>query len=90
MQVVEQHDGSLLRLRKLAPDYDPCDKIAALQYIQAAEAAGEVATGLLYVEPMPKDLHENFNTVETPLNRLEAKDLCPGKATLDKINASLR
>ncbi len=90
MQVVEQHDGSLLRLRKLAPDYDPCDKIAALQYIQAAEAAGEVATGLLYVEPMPKDLHENFNTVETPLNRLEAKDLCPGKAALDKINASLR
>ena len=90
MQEVQQHDGSLLRLRKLAPDYDPCDKIAAMQYIQAAEAAGEVATGLLYVEPMPKDLHTNFNTVDTPLNKLNAPELCPGKAALDKINASLR
>ena len=90
MQEVQQHDGSLLRLRKLAPDYDPCDKIAAMQYIQAAEAAGEVATGLLYVEPMPKDLHANFNTVDTPLNKLNAPELCPGKSALDKINASLR
>jgi len=28
--------------------------------------------------------------VNTPLNTLEAKDLCPGSAALDKINASLR
>ena len=61
-----------------------------MQYIQAAEAAGEVATGLLYVEAMPKDLHANLNTVDAPLNKLNAAELCPGKATLDKINASLR
>ncbi|QQS12352.1 MAG: 2-oxoacid:ferredoxin oxidoreductase subunit beta [Rhodospirillales bacterium] len=89
-QVVEQHDGTSLRLRKLTPDYDPCDKIAAMKHVQEAEAAGEVVTGLLYVEPMPKDLHANLNTVDTPLNRLEAGALCPGSATLDKINASLR
>jgi len=28
--------------------------------------------------------------VERPLNRLEAADLCPGSAALEKINASLR
>ena len=32
----------------------------------------------------------SLDTVETPLNTLEAKDLCPGSAALDKINASLR
>jgi 2-oxoglutarate ferredoxin oxidoreductase subunit beta len=28
--------------------------------------------------------------VEAPLNRLDAGDLCPGSAALEKINASLR
>jgi 2-oxoglutarate ferredoxin oxidoreductase subunit beta len=90
VQEVQQHDGSLLRLRKLAPDYDPFDKIAAMQYIQAQAAAGEVATGLLYVDAMPQDLHANLNTVDTALNKLGAGELCPGNAALEKINASLR
>jgi len=28
--------------------------------------------------------------VDTPLNGLEANDLCPGTAALEKINAALR
>ena len=31
---VLQHDGSVLRLRKLAPDYDPHDRIAAMTYFR--------------------------------------------------------
>ena len=31
-----------------------------------------------------------MNTIALPFNKLGAKELCPGKATLDKINASLR
>ena len=54
------------------------------------QAKGEVVTGLLYVDPEAQDLHEHFNTSQTPLNRLNAKTLSPGKATLDKINASMR
>ena len=87
---VEQHDGSVLRLRKLDPDYDPRDRIAAMNYVQQHQARGEVVTGLLFVDPASGDLHGHLNTVATPLNRLEAKELCPGKATLDKINAALR
>src|SRR5919202_2458045 len=41
-----QHDGSVLRLRKLAPDYDPHDRVAALAYLQERHAAGEIVTGL--------------------------------------------
>ena len=37
-----------------------------------------------------EDLHAHLNTVDAPLNGLDAKDLCPGTAALEKINASLR
>ncbi|MCI3951197.1 MAG: 2-oxoacid:ferredoxin oxidoreductase subunit beta [Burkholderiales bacterium] len=87
---VPQHDGSTLRLRKLAPDYDPTDRIKVMNYLQERAAAGEVVTGLLYVDPNPADLHEHLNTVETPLNQLDVRELCPGAVTLERINASLR
>ena len=87
---VQQHDGSLLRLRKLGEDYDPSDKIAAMKRVQEGLADGEVVTGLLYVDPTPKDLHHHLNTVEAPLNSLQTADLCPGPQALDRINASLR
>jgi len=87
---VTQHDGSVLRLRKLEPDYDPTDRIGALTRIAQAAAKGEVLTGLLYLKPDAEDLHAHLNTVETPLNRLGEKDLCPGAAMLERINAALR
>jgi 2-oxoglutarate ferredoxin oxidoreductase subunit beta len=90
IETVTQHDGSVLRLRKLHPDYDPHDRIAAVTYLQQREAAGEVVTGLLYVEPAPNDLHDHLNTVETPLNALDDQTLVPGAAALEKFNASLR
>jgi 2-oxoglutarate ferredoxin oxidoreductase subunit beta len=52
-----QPDGSLMRLRKLHADYDPTDRIAALTQMLAMQGAGEIATGLLYVEPQAADLH---------------------------------
>ncbi|MCC7485549.1 MAG: 2-oxoacid:ferredoxin oxidoreductase subunit beta [Burkholderiales bacterium] len=87
---VTQHDGSVLRLRKLAADYDPADRIRVMNYLQERAAAGEVVTGLLYVDPHSGDLHEHLNTVETPLNQLTERELCPGSAALEKLNASLR
>jgi len=90
VETVTQHDGSVLRLRKLHAEYDPHDRISAVTYLQEREAAGEVVTGLLYVEPAPKDLHDHLNTVETPLNALDDGTLVPGAAALEKFNASLR
>jgi 2-oxoglutarate ferredoxin oxidoreductase subunit beta len=87
---VEQHDGSVLRLRKLDAAYDPSDRIAAMNYVHAHQALGEVVTGLLYVDKDSHDLHGHLNTVAAPFNTLNAKELCPGSATLDKINAALR
>src|SRR5215831_7935161 len=90
VQTVEQHDGSVLRLRKLALDYDPYDRISALTYLQQRHAAGEVVTGLLFVEPDPGDMHEFLDTVETPLNRLGEAELCPGPEVLARFNAAHR
>ena len=90
VEIVEQHDGSRLALRKLSPDYDVHNRIAAMTYLMERQAAGEVVTGLLYVEREPEDLHAHLATVAAPLNALNEKELCPGAAALDKINASLR
>ncbi|MGE0719718.1 MAG: 2-oxoacid:ferredoxin oxidoreductase subunit beta [Alphaproteobacteria bacterium] len=87
---VTQHDGSVLRLRKLDADYDPTDRRAAMGYLQEREAAGEVVTGLLYVDPDAADMHANLATVDTPLNALDDAALLPNRAALEKVNASLR
>ncbi|MCI4568291.1 2-oxoacid:ferredoxin oxidoreductase subunit beta [Lysobacter sp. CFH 32150] len=87
---VEQHNGSVLRLRKLDDAYDPRDRLTAMNLIQQRHSEGEVVTGLLFVDAEANDLHEHLNTVAVPLNTLGAAELSPGAATLAKINASLR
>lgn len=87
---VTQHDGSVLNLRKLNDEYDPHDRLAAMNFLQRHAAQGQIVTGLLYVEADADDLHSNLDTVETPLNQLDTAALCPGAAALDKINAGLR
>ena len=34
-----------------------------MTYLQERHAAGEIVTGLLYVDPEPEDLHQHMNTV---------------------------
>ena len=90
VQIVEQHDGSRLALRKLNADYDVHDRVAAMGFLQQHAANGQIVTGLLYMTKDSEDLHAHLKTVDTPLNRLSEKELCPGSDVLEKINASLR
>ena len=90
VEEVTQHDSSVVRLRKLAADYDVHDRIAAIRYLLEHQSAGEVVTGLLYVEREAEDLHGHLNTVAKPLKDLGEAELCPGSAALAKLNASLR
>jgi len=87
---ITQHDGSILKLSKLDPAYDPHDKAKAMAYLQERHARGEVVTGLLYLEDDAEDIHRHLNTVDTPLNRLNEKDLCPGAAKLADVNDEYR
>lgn len=87
---VRQHDGTLLRLRSLHPDYNPGDRYAAMAYMQRHHEMGEVVTGLLYVDPLATDLHTALNTCDKPLNALDAAQLCPGAKALERLNTTLR
>jgi 2-oxoglutarate ferredoxin oxidoreductase subunit beta len=87
---VPQHDGSIIKLRKLDAEYDPSDKINAVSHIARAAEKGEVLTGLLYLAADAVDLHAHLNTYEAPFNRLGEKELCPGAGMLEKINAAMR
>jgi 2-oxoglutarate ferredoxin oxidoreductase subunit beta len=87
---VIQHDGTTLVLRKVAENYDPTDRIGAMAHLQERQAAGEIVTGLLYIDETAEDLHDALETVPTPLNALGEKELTPGAAALERLNASLR
>jgi 2-oxoglutarate ferredoxin oxidoreductase subunit beta len=87
---VAQHDGAVLRLRKLAGDYDVNDRLAAMDFLARRHAEGEIVTGLLYIDPEPVDMHTHIRTVATPLQALGEADLCPGSAALERVNAGLR
>jgi 2-oxoglutarate/2-oxoacid ferredoxin oxidoreductase subunit beta len=90
VEIVEQHDGSKLALRKLSREYDPHDRLGAMAYLAERAMAGEIVTGLLFVDREPADLHAHLGTIAAPLNSLGDKELCPGAAALERFNASLR
>jgi 2-oxoglutarate ferredoxin oxidoreductase subunit beta len=87
---VPMHDGTRVRLHKVAPDYDPTHRDTAYAYIRARQSEGLVATGLLYLGEGPPEMHDNENTVDTPLAELPFDQLCPGSAELDRLMESFR
>ncbi|HVQ55924.1 MAG TPA: 2-oxoacid:ferredoxin oxidoreductase subunit beta [Pyrinomonadaceae bacterium] len=84
------HDDSVIRLHKLAKDWDPMDRLSAAGALQRAKQTGEILTGLLYIDKDSADLHSLINTSERPLNSLGKDQLCPGSSVLDSINKGLR
>ena len=90
VELVTQHDGSILKLSKLPDDYDPTDRIAASTRLQTHHAKGEILTGLIYLDPGAEELHQHLGTVVTPLNALTDEALIPGAEALAKLNQSLR
>jgi 2-oxoglutarate ferredoxin oxidoreductase subunit beta len=61
-----------------------------MHHMMERKAAGEIVTGLIYVDTDPSALHAHLGTVAAPLNGLGDADLCPGLDALEAINASLR
>jgi 2-oxoglutarate ferredoxin oxidoreductase subunit beta len=79
-----------VRLRKLAGQYDPTDRDRAYAYIRERQKEGEIVTGLLHISPDSSDLHEQNETVATPLTQLSYEELCPGSAELEKLQGRFR
>jgi 2-oxoglutarate ferredoxin oxidoreductase subunit beta len=87
---VMMHDGSSVRLRKVAADYDPRDRDIAYGYIREKQRQGEIVTGLLYIAGDSQDLHDQNATVSMPLTQLAYEQLCPGNAELQKLQQRFR
>jgi 2-oxoglutarate/2-oxoacid ferredoxin oxidoreductase subunit beta len=84
------HDGSWVRLRKLEEDYDPTDRDRAYARIRERQREGEIVTGLLFIAPDSKDLHDQNETVDIPLTQMPYQQLCPGSAELEKLQQRFR
>jgi 2-oxoglutarate ferredoxin oxidoreductase subunit beta len=87
---VKMHDGSHLHLRKLAEDYNPTDKIAALRMLHETARRGEFATGVIYIEPDKEDFVDSLNLVDEPLGLLGPDRLRPSRAVLEEMMEELR
>jgi 2-oxoglutarate/2-oxoacid ferredoxin oxidoreductase subunit beta len=87
---VKLHDGSRLLLRKLGRDYDPTDRMGAIQAIHKSASTGEVLTGILYVETGRPTFLDMLNMVDQPLAALPESMTRPPRAILDQIMEEYR
>ncbi|MEX2528913.1 MAG: 2-oxoacid:ferredoxin oxidoreductase subunit beta [Gemmatimonadota bacterium] len=82
---VTMHDGSVVHFRRVPPDFDPSDRDRTYAYIRERQKAGEIPTGLLFLDPSIPDHLDTLGVVESPLVDLPFDSLCPGSTALDEI-----
>jgi 2-oxoglutarate ferredoxin oxidoreductase subunit beta len=82
---VRLHDGSVVRLRRVAPDYDPTNRETAWKYLYEQQKSGEIPVGLLFVDERGIEMHAANKTVATPLSAMPFEELCPGSAALAEL-----
>ena len=87
--LVDLHDGSRIQLRKLDEDYNPKDKLAALQRLQQAQDKEEFITGLIYYNNERPNLVETSKMVSTPLAHLTADKIRPSEESLEALMQTL-
>jgi 2-oxoglutarate ferredoxin oxidoreductase subunit beta len=87
---VTLHNGSKLYLTKIDEDYNPTDRVRALNLLHETARRGEYATGILYVEPDKQDFLELLGLVDEPLASLDESRTRPPKRALDEIMESFR
>ena len=82
---VELHDGSKIVLHKIDQKYDPTSRAAAFKYLREHFNAGEITTGLLYIDESRQEMNDLMGNVDTPLAHLPLDTLRPPKGELRKI-----
>lgn len=84
------HDGSTLRLKKLDRNYDPTDRLAAINTLHHAAGKGETLTGVLYVNNHQDTLIDTLNIGNDPLGTLPESKTRPPREALEAIVEELR
>ena len=87
---VIMHDGSSLRMHKLEEEYDPTDRIGAIQRLMQSHQADEVLTGVFYLNTQAPNFIEVLNLVDEPLATLPESVIRPPRAVLEECMEDLR
>ncbi|HEY44857.1 MAG TPA: 2-oxoacid:ferredoxin oxidoreductase subunit beta [Anaerolineae bacterium] len=87
---VDMHDGSTLVFKKLEQDYNPRDRMAALQMLEETCCGGVLVTGLIFINEEQAPLPDIEEMVETPLVHLTEEVLRPSKESLEQVMEAFR
>ncbi len=82
---IKLHDGSQILFRKLDKTYNPKSRAEAFSFLRDSVNAGEIITGLLYIDEESGDMHALSGSVDQPLSEIPYEELNPGKDTLNKL-----
>ena len=86
---VTLHDGSKIVFRKIDEGYDPTSRAAAFSFLRDSVKAGEIITGLLYIDEETGDMHDLSGSIDQPLSKIPYEDLNPGSEALAEAHESL-
>jgi 2-oxoglutarate ferredoxin oxidoreductase subunit beta len=87
---VTMHDGSSLRLSKIEEDYDPTNRLQAIQRLHEAHEKGEALTGVFYVNTKAPSFLDLLNITDDPLATLPQSKTRPGREVLEQVMEELR
>jgi len=85
LRIVDLHDGSRISLRKLEEEYDPTNRLEAINRLQAAAQNNEFITGLIHINTDRPNLAEVSNLTDTPLALLPDEALRPSEDKLERF-----
>lgn len=87
---IHLHGGDTIVLRKVDRAYDPTSRAEAFKLLRERFNAGEITTGLLYVNEERAEMHELMHNIDTPLAQLPYEGLHPGSEELHKLQSRYR
>jgi 2-oxoglutarate ferredoxin oxidoreductase subunit beta len=87
---IEMHDGSTLLLKKTDSDYDPSNRSAAMEYLEAHSSKGQVVTGLMFINEDLPEMHTISETATQPLTQMQFESLNPGSEALKTLQKGMR
>lgn len=86
-QMVRLHDGPMIKLRKLAREYDATDRWQAMKLMEEARIANEFVTGLIYINEARATLPQTMNLSDTPLAYINEAQLRPSRDAFANVMA---
>ena len=88
---VALHDGSVVRFSKVPAGYDPTDRKSVVDWLGEQQRSGSIPTGLLFLQAdAGNEMHRVAKTPQAPLAEIPFERLCPGAATLDRLQRDYR